>query len=132
MKKRVFITTILIAAFMLICGCGAGDSIEGKWVLTAEELGDGTKMNAKDLEENGIAETYEISGDKVKYTCDVELLGKPIDIDFVLEDNGDGSYDFKLESGLVFVEGARVKGNTMTYETGEGNDRSKMIFKRQK
>ena len=87
-------------------------------------------IDSKELKELGIAETYEISGTEVKYTCESELLKKPVDITFELEDLGNNKYVFKMGDSFDFAT-VEVKGNTLSYEVGE-KDPTKMIFKRQK
>ena len=130
MKRKITLFTALFATFLMLTGCGE-QGIEGKWVLTKEELPDGTKMNTKDLAEEGIAETYEISGDKAVYTLDAEALGKPLTIEFDVEDLGNNTYNLLTRGGFVFVT-VTVDHNTMTYEVGEGDSYSKMYFSRQK
>ena len=130
MKRKITLFTALFATFLMLTGCGE-QGIEGKWVLTKEELPDGTKMNTKDLAEEGIAETYEISGDKAVYTLDAEALGKPVTIEFDVEDLGNNTYNLLTRGGFVFVT-VTVDHNTMTYEVGEGDSYSKMYFSRQK
>ena len=88
------------------------------------------KQLRKELEEIGVAETYVISGTEVKYTCEAELIKKPIEITFTLEDLGDNKYKFKYGDSFDFAT-VEVKGNTLSYEVGE-EEPTKMIFKRQK
>ena len=130
MKRKTNLLVVIFVAFLMLTGCGE-QGIEGKWVLTKEELSDGTKMSAKDLAEEGIAETYEISGDKAVYTCNVDLIGKPITIEFDVEDLGNNTYDFQMAGGYVFAT-VTVNHNTMTYEVGDGDSYSKMYFSREK
>ena len=130
MKRKITLFTALFAAFLMLTGCGE-QGIEGKWVLTKEELSDGTKMNAKDLADEGIAETYEISGEKAVYTCDAALIGKPITIELDVKDLGNNTYNLQMAGGYVFAT-VTVDHNTMTYEVGEGDSYSKMYFSRQK
>ena len=131
MKKKltVFIAALLIGLSVLT-GC-AGNGIEGTWELYAEIEPTGNKLSRDDLKELGIAETYVIEGDKVNYTCEVELASKPIEIEFDLEDLGNNQYNFNLGKGLVFAT-VKVKGNKMTYEVGSDDNISTMIFKRVK
>ncbi len=130
MKRKITLFTALFATLLMLTGCGE-QGIEGKWVLTKEELSDGTKMSAKDLAEEGIAESYEISGDKAVYTLDAGPLGKPVTIEFDVEDLGNNTYNLQTGGGLVFAT-VTVDHNTMTYEVGEGDSYSKMYFSRQK
>ena len=130
MKRKTNLLVVIFVAFLMLTGCGE-QGIEGKWVLTKEVLSDGTKMNAKDLADEGIAESYEISGDKAVYTCDVALIGKPITIEFDVKDLGNNTYDFQMPGGSVFAT-VTVDHNTMTYVVGEGDSYSKMYFSRQK
>ena len=130
MKRKTNLLVVIFVAFLMLTGCGE-QGIEGKWVLTKEVLSDGTKMNAKDLADEGIAESYEISGDKAVYTCDVALIGKPITIEFDVKDLGNNTYDLQMPGGYVFAT-VTVDHNTMTYEVGEGDSYSKMYFSRQK
>ncbi|MCR4930282.1 MAG: hypothetical protein K5988_09835 [Lachnospiraceae bacterium] len=82
MKKKltVFMAALLIGLCVLT-GC-AGNGIEGTWELYEEIEPTGNKLSRDDLKELGIAETYVIEGDKVNYTCEVELASKPIEIEF--------------------------------------------------
>ena len=130
MKRKTNLLVVIFVAFLMLTGCGE-QGIEGKWVLTKEVLSDGTKMNAKDLADEGIAESYEISGDKAVYTCDVALIGKPITIEFDVKDLGNNTYDLQMPGGSVFAT-VTVDHNTMTYVVGEGDSYSKMYFSRQK
>ena len=130
MKRKTNLLVVIFVAFLMLTGCGE-QGIEGKWVLTKEELSDGTKMSAKDLADEGIAESYEISGEKAVYTCDVALIGKPITIEFDVKDLGNNTYNLQMAGGYVFAT-VTVDHNTMTYEVGEGDSYSKMYFSRQK
>ena len=130
MKRKTNLLVVIFVAFLMLTGCGE-QGIEGKWVLTKEVLSDGTKMNAKDLADEGIAESYEISGEKAVYTCDVALIGKPITIEFDVKDLGNNTYDLQMPGGYVFAT-VTVDHNTMTYVVGEGDSYSKMYFSRQK
>lgn len=130
MKRKTNLLVVIFVAFLMLTGCGE-QGIEGKWVLTKEELSDGTKMNAKDLADEGIAESYEISGEKAVYTCDAALIGKPITIEFDVKDLGNNTYNLQMAGGYVFAT-VTVDHNTMTYVVGEGDSYSKMYFSRQK
>ena len=123
----LILSLVLVAA--LLTGCGGGGGIEGTWVLAEEHFSDGTKMRSKELAEEGISEKYEISGSTAKYTCEVALIGKPIEIEFAVEDLGDNRYNLQMEGGFIFAT-VEVKGNTMTYTVGE-EDKTEMVFKRQ-
>ena len=131
MKKKltVFMAALLIGLSVLT-GC-AGNGIEGTWELYEEIEPSGNKLSQEDLKEIGVAETYVIEGDKVYYTCETELMSKPIEIEFELEDLGSNQYNFILNGGFVFAN-PTVKGNTMTYDVGVEGDISTMIFKRVK
>ena len=61
MKRKTNLLAVIFVAFLMLTGCGE-QGIEGKWVLTKEELSDGTKMNAKDLADEGIAEKARSEG----------------------------------------------------------------------
>ena len=128
-KMHRLILAFSAAAALSLSGCGGG-SIEGTWVLTEEVEADGNKIDSNELKELGISETYVISGTEVKYTCETELLDKPIELDFELEDLGDNRYKFKLGDILDFAT-VELKGNTFSYDVGE-EDPTRMIFKRQK
>ena len=129
-KRKITLFIAFLAAVIMLTGCGE-QGIEGKWVLTKEVLSDGTKMNAKDLADEGIAESYEISGEKAVYTCDAALIGKPITIELDVKDLGNNTYNLQMAGGYVFAT-VTVDHNTMTYEVGEGDSYSKMYFSRQK
>ena len=120
----------MLIGLSVLTGC-AGNGIEGTWELYEEIEPTGNKLSRDDLKELGIAETYVIEGDKVNYTCEVELASKPIEIEFDLEDLGNNQYNFNLGKGLVFAT-VKVKGNKMTYEVGSADNISTMIFKRVK
>ena len=60
-----------------------------------------------------------------------KLAKKPITLKFVLEDLGHNKYNFKLGKGKITFATAEVKGNTMSYYVGEGDKKTKMVFKRQ-
>ena len=130
MKKtgRVMLA-VMTAGMLALSGCGGG-GIEGTWVLNEEIEADGSKIDSKELKEMGISETYVISGTEVKYTCESELLKKPVEITFELEDKGNNTYVFKMGDSLDFAT-VEVKGNTLSYEVGV-EEPTKMIFKRQK
>ena len=129
MKKfRPVLTLILIVIMsIMITGCGNA-TIEGDWVLVKEEFADGEVLNQSELEEEGIAERYHISGDKVDYTCTV--FGKDINLEMELVDNGNGTYEFKI--GSISFATATLKRNTFTYVVGEGNNEATFTFERQK
>ena len=119
---------IVICAFSF-AGCG-NKGIEGTWVLVEEYEADGTKISSKELEELGVSETYEIEDSNVKYTVTMKASKKPITMKLVLEELGNNKYNFKLSKGKIIFATAEVKGNTMTYYVGEGENRMKMVFKR--
>jgi len=128
----------VLVAFLIICmgliplaGCQQNNSIEGTWILKEEYDSNGTKITAEKLKEIGVAEKYEIKGTEVKYTCETQMMKKPITLTFVLEDLGNNRYNFIMASKFTFAT-VEVKGDTMTYTVGEGESFSKMIFKRQK
>ena len=127
-NKLALCLAVLFAFVTTITGCGGG--IEGTWVLVEEIEADGNKLSKKDLEELGVNETSVIEGDVVKYTCDVELLNKPVEIEFELEELGNNEYNFNLSDSITFAS-PTIKGNKMTYTVGEGDSQSTMIFKRQ-
>lgn len=102
MKKLISLSLILVLAFSLIaCGGGAGSTgngIVGKWFITDEEFGEGTKMiydfksdgkvnisfesadqaAVKDVAElfNKMEVTYKIEGDKLSMTSTDESFPK--------------------------------------------------------
>ncbi len=127
LKKTILF--LLITCFMLcLSGCGSEKGIEGEWVLVKEVLSDGTTLKEADLKEKGIGESYKIEGDKVQYKLDAFMASKPIEIEFDLEKSGDKEYIFK-KSTLVFAT-VTLDKNTFSYYTGEGTERTKMVFKR--
>ena len=126
--KITAILVILVLALACLAGCG-NKGIEGTWVLVEEYEASGKKISSKELQDMGISETYEISGTKVVYTCDMPKSKKPVVIKFDLEDLGNNKYNFKLKGKLVFAS-PEVKGNTMTYTVGKGKNETKMVFKR--
>ena len=82
------------------------------------------------LKNLGISETYEIENGEIKYILEMKEAKKPITIKMVLEDLGGNIYNFKLAKGSVNFATVEVKGNTMTYYVGEGENKQKMVFKR--
>lgn len=134
MKKQIsklaFLVAVLLSFTTVITGCGSA-GIEGTWVLVEEIEADGNKLSKEDLEELGVSEQYVIEGDVVKYTCNVELLNKPVEIEFDLEKLGNNEYNFNISDSFTFAS-PKVKGNKMTYTVGEGDSQSTMIFKKQK
>ena len=127
MKRTIAFIMALMLGIMPLVGCGKG--IDGTWVLVEEYDANGVKTDAEGLKELGIAETYVISGDQVIYTLEMDSASKPIEIEFVLEELGNNKYNFNLSGGLNFAS-VEVKGNKMTYEVGEDEYYSKMVFKR--
>ena len=128
-RKIIAALVVLALSIMAFTGCGE-KGIEGTWVLTEEIQADGTKISKKDLERVGVAETYVIKDGKVTYTADVDTMEKPVTFELVLEDLGDNRYNFNIPNGTFTFVTVDVKGNTMSYYVGEGEDISKMIFKR--
>ena len=128
-RKIIAALVVLALSIMAFTGCGE-KGIEGTWVLTEEIQADGTKISKKDLERVGVAETYVIKDSKVTYTADVDTMEKPVTFELVLEDLGDNRYNFNFPNGTFTFVTVDVKGNTMSYYVSEGEDISKMIFKR--
>lgn len=126
--KIMAVITIMTVCLFMFAGC-AGKGIEGTWVLKEEYEASGKKISSRELSDMGISEEYEIHGTEVKYTCVVAGLKKPVNMTFELEDLGGNKYNFKITDTLNFAT-AEVKGNTMTYEVGEGAETMKMVFKR--
>lgn len=135
-KRRVKISVRIAAAFILaVCmfsfaGCNK-KGIEGTWVLVEEYEADGNKISGKELENIGVSETYEIEGTTVKYILEMKEASKPITMELELEELGDDRYNFKIPNSSVIFATASVEGNKMTYYVGEGDDRMKMVYKRQ-
>ncbi len=129
--KRIRISLVLVIALaFVLAACGSSKGIEGTRVLTEELDSDGTRLTKEDLGKMGISETYEITGTDVVYRGEMPGLSKPITINFVLEDLGDGRYNFNLEGGLNFAS-VKLDGDTLTYDAGSGDYGTTMIFKRQ-
>ena len=127
MKRWLCAVMLLVSCLLFFTGCG-DQGIEGEWILVKEVTGDGETLSKKDLEEEGISETYTITGDNVHYTLETDQLDKPVDIDFALEDLGDGHYKFK--SGDIDFVTVTLKGGKMIYTVGEGENSSTMTFER--
>ncbi|MBP5607684.1 MAG: hypothetical protein J6X66_05380 [Lachnospiraceae bacterium] len=131
MKKtgllRFGVLAVLIFSFLLLGGCGE-KGIEGEWILVEEVTADGEVLKEDDLEEAGISEEYSIEGEDIHYTCNMALMDKPIEFDLTLEETGKNKYDFKLKN-MVFAS-VELKGDTLTYTAGEGENSSQMKFKR--
>lgn len=126
--KRWFIAVLaLVCIMMVFVGCGK-KGIEGEWVLVKEVTGTGETLSKEDLEKLGVSETYTISGENVHYVLEMSLSNKPIEIDFTLEDLGDGKYNFMAED-YTFAT-VTVKGDKMTYTAGQGETSSTMTFER--
>ena len=130
MKKAVILVLTILLAVCAFSFAGCADKgIEGTWVLVEEYQADGKKISSKELEEIGVSETYEIANGEVKYTVTMKEASKPISIKMKLEDLGGNRYNFTISDRVTFAT-AEVKGNTMTYYVGEGDEQMKMVFKR--
>lgn len=127
--KFIAVFALVFAGMFMFAGCG-NKGIEGTWVLVEEQWGDGTKLTSSDLKDLGVSEKYVVNGTEVEYTCESDLLKKPITMSFTVEQTDKNTYDIKISDDFVFVT-AEVQGNKMTYTVGEGDDAMKMIFKRQ-
>ena len=127
-KKLLCIFLILFVCAFALAGCGK-KGIEGTWVLYEEIEASGNKLSKSELMNMGISETFVIEGGEVKYNGEVPLAPKPVEMSLILEDLGNNRYNFCIPGGYIFVT-ATVKGNTMTYEVGDQNNPTKMIFKR--
>ena len=127
--KFIAVFALVFAGMFMFAGCG-NKGIEGTWVLVEEQWGDGTKLTSSDLKDLGVSEKYVVNGTEVEYTCESDLLNKPITMSFTVEQTDKNTYDIKISDDFVFVT-AEVQGNKMTYTVGEGDDAMKMIFKRQ-
>lgn len=127
--KFIAVFALVFAGMFMFAGCG-NKGIEGTWVLVEEQWGDGTKLTSSDLKDLGVSEKYVVNGTEVEYTCESDLLNKPITMSFTVEQTDKNTYDIKISDDFVFVT-AEVRGNKMTYTVGEGDDAMKMIFKRQ-
>ena len=132
--EKVKRTAVVLLLFSLVlfafAGCG-NKGIEGTWILKEEYDSTGEKITSEKLKEIGVSEKYEITGTEVKYTCETKVLKKPVSLKFTLEDLGHNKYKFNLSERLTFAV-VEVKGDTMTYTVGEGENSTKMVFKRQK
>ena len=133
MKTRsirfIAVAMFMFAAMFVFAGCG-NKGIEGTWILVEEIESDGNKITASELKDLGISEKYVVSGTIAEYTCGLPMAKKPVTINFIVEQTGENTYDFKISSDYVFVS-PEVHGNKMTYTVGEGDDSMKMVFKRQ-
>lgn len=127
---RITAALLLFVCIFSLAGCG-NKGIEGTWVLVEEYEADGKKISGKELEDLGVSEKYEIENGEVKYTLTMKEAKKPVTIKFTLEELGNNKYNFKLGKGKITFATAEVKGNTMSYYVGEGENRMKMVFKRQ-
>ena len=127
--KFIAVFALVFAGMFMFAGCG-NKGIEGTWVLVEEQWGDGTKLTSSDLKDLGVSEKYVVNGTEAEYTCESELLKKPLTMNLIVEQTDKNTYDIKISDDLVFVT-AEVQGNKMTYTVGEGDDAMKMIFKRQ-
>ena len=133
MFKRILLTLsvicVMVSGLILFTGC-VNNSIEGTWILVEEIESNGNKLSSEELKNMGISEQYVITGTEVVYTCELPAAKKPITITFELEDLGNNKYNFNLKKSITFAT-VEVKGNKMTYEVGEGDNATKMTFKRQ-
>lgn len=127
-KKNTALVILLILVLSLTACSAKG--IDGRWVLTEETDADGTHLRKNDLESMGISEEYVIQGTEVDYKCEIPQASKPIEITFALEELGGGKYKFNMPGGYAFAEVA-LKGNRFSYDVGEGNNKTTMVFKRQ-
>ena len=130
--KIIILLPFLLIGMMMPAGCGSAKDkgIEGTWILVEEFDKNGKKTSSDELEKMGISEKYEIYGKEVKYTCELPLAKKPVEITFELADLGNGSYEFKMPKGYTFAS-VDLDGDTFTYEVGDGDNYSKMVFERQ-
>lgn len=128
-NRIIAILVVLTLSILAFTGCGE-KGIEGTWVLKEEIQADGTKLSSKELEELGVAETYEIKDGTVTYTAEVASMSKPVTIEFELEDIGHNTYRFNIPGGKYTFATAVVDGNTMSYYAGEGENTTKMVYKR--
>ncbi len=131
MSVRVMAAFILAMCMFSFAGCSKKGGIEGTWVLIEEYEADGTKISGKELKETGVSETYEIEGTTVKYILEMKDASKPITMELELEELGDNRYNIKIPNSSVIFATACVEGNKMIYYVGEGDDRMKMVYKRQ-
>ena len=132
MKKIISgVAIMLLMTVVIMClmtGCGA-QGIDGEWVLVKEIESDGNVIDEKGLEELGVSEVLKIEDGNVHYTCSVTLMDKPVELDMILKDEGNDTYSIGTES-FDLISGAKLKGNTLSYYAGEGDDRIQMIYKR--
>ena len=127
--KLISVFVLVFSGLFIFAGCG-NKGIEGTWVLVEEYESDGTKVSSSELKDLGISEMYVVNGTTAEYTCEAPLMKKPVKMTFIVEQTGDNTYDFKIDSDFVFVS-PEVHGNKMTYTVGEGDDSMKMVFERQ-
>lgn len=127
LKRLLYAIIVSVYIMLAFTGCGE-QSIEGEWVLVKEVTSDGETLSKKDLEEEGIAETYSIYGDNVHYVLEMPLANKPVEIDFTLEKLGDDRYNF-IKGNLTFAT-VTVKGDKMTYTVEGVENSSTMTLKR--
>lgn len=131
MNRRIIFALCVLAVFVfgLFLFTRTDKGIEGRWVLEKEIENNGNVLKKAELKSLGVTEEYVITEEKVHYVCQTEQMSKPIEINFELVRNGDGTYHFK-KGDLAFVSNVVVKGNKLSYYVGEGDGRTQMIFVR--
>jgi hypothetical protein len=131
MNRRIIFALCVLAVFVfgLFLFTRTDKGIEGRWVLEKEIESNGNVLKKAELKSLGVTEEYVITEEKVHYVCQTEQMSKPIEINFELVRNGDGTYHFK-KGDLAFVSNVVVKGNKLSYYVGEGDGRTQMIFVR--
>lgn len=124
MKKILLLLSILMSAIFLTA-CGKEETLDGKWVLTRQELADGTVLKGKDVK---IYESYEINGDTATFTSIVDGLGET-NLDLTVEQIGDNEYQFVIRNRLNFTTG-KLEGKYLKCTVGGGSNASIYIYEK--
>lgn len=125
MKKKLILILAIIMSATFLSACGKEETLDGKWVLTREELADGTVLKGKDIQ---IYESYEIHGDTAKFTSIVDGLGET-NIDFRVEQIDDNEYNFIYLGDRVFTTG-KLEGKYLKCTVGKGSDASIFFYEK--
>lgn len=124
--KKILLSLVIIMGVALLSACGKEETLDGKWVLTREELADGRVLKGKDIK---IYESYEINGDTAKFMSIVDGLGET-NIDLTVEQIGDNEYQFMIKNRLPFTTG-KLEGKYLKCTVGEGSDATIFIYEKE-
>lgn len=125
MKKIISFVVILLYLCMF-SACGEMETIDGKWVLIKSKNPDGKIMK---IDRNVNYESYEISGDTVKYYLNNGIY-KDYTLELKMEKIGENQYVIKLNDKFVFSK-AKIKGKYLQCTIGDGKSASVFIYEKE-